>query len=140
MWYAAATPTRSAATAPANRSAKYKVVKRSAAQTIDRAENVLVSLVNVLVTRRGFIQIKQYTIAVEDALASVVRNIRPHLALMSISAMTILSIFLRNVRRRSRTRVHWTVMAQQCLGDVLVASRAIITLPTMYLARCVGTK
>ena len=125
-----------------HRRAKKLVVKRSAAQKIiHRAEHALVFWVIVLLTRRGFIQIGQYTIAVEDALASVIMKNHPHLAMMSISAMTGFNILLQSVQvGQKRARYHWNVMMQVCLGDVLVASRAAITVPCMLLAGYVISK
>jgi hypothetical protein len=134
--YVAEILTRSVARVAASPYANKQVMTQSAAQiTINRAEHVSVSAVIVLITTRGFIQIKQYTIALEDALASVTRNIRPHLAMMSITAITGFIILLQSVQLwGQRARDHWNVMTQVCLGDVLVASRATIAVPFIILA------
>jgi len=78
---------------------------------------------------------------VEDVLASVMMKIRAQLAMKSISAITGFIMTLQSVPVGwKRARYHWNVMMQISLGDVLVASRAAITVPCMYLAGGANSK
>ncbi len=99
-------------------------MKRPVAQKIlHRVEHVLVSSVIVLVTSRSLTQMQHYTIAVEDVLATAMMSPISY-ATQLIRAKTTFIIVMQSVLIW-RERYHWNVMTQVCLGDVLVASRAL---------------
>jgi len=122
-------------TARVPRRAKRWVVKRSAAQKIiNLAQHVLVSVAVVLVPRQGIIQMKQYTIVVEAALAIVITKIPRQLAMIRISALTIFIINLQSARfgvmsREIYLKIRnlWSVIAEIMFGGALAVSRVALT-------------